>query len=306
MDNSRGSIRSAGTLSYMENEHSRIIASRDGLSRRRLEADFPVVAFRGARTTVEPITYGEKIAAYSAVMRPGEFFSHDTAAYLLGLPGPLPTEVTPLHVSVAPPQRAARRVGVRAHHLWDEAVSVVDAGYPVADPASTFCHLSDSRSADDLVVLGDALVRPDGEGRRRGLRVDLEVLAERVAGFRGRGGKRARAVIGFVRVGSESPRETLLRLLLIRAGLPEPELNVELYDSDGRFVARVDLLYREQRVVVEYDGDQHRTDRRQYERDIARMEAIEALGYQRIRVRASGIFDHPERTVARVRRALAR
>ncbi|ROS29048.1 uncharacterized protein DUF559 [Rathayibacter sp. PhB127] len=290
----------------MEEEPGKVIASRDGVSRRRLATDYPVVAFRGARATVEPITYGERIAAFSAVMRPGEFFSHDTAAHLLGLPGRTPTEVTPLHVSVAPPLRAARRVGVRSHHLWDEAVTVVDAGFPVADPASTFCHLSSSRSLDDLVVLGDALVRPDEEGRRHGLRVDLTVLAARVAGYRGRGGKRAREAIGWVREGSESPMETLLRLLLIRAGLPEPELNVELYDADGRFVARVDLLYRDQRVVVEYDGDHHRTDKLQYERDIARSEAIQALGYHHLRIRASGVLDHPEATAVRVRRALTR
>ncbi|WP_185020527.1 DUF559 domain-containing protein [Rathayibacter sp. PhB152] len=66
----------------------------------------------------------------------------------------------------------------------------------------------------------------------------------------------------------------------------------------------MDLLYRKQWVVVEYDGDQHRTDTRQYERDIARSEAIQALGYRHIRVRLSGLVDRPEATAARVRRAL--
>ncbi|KQQ11392.1 hypothetical protein ASF46_05280 [Rathayibacter sp. Leaf296] len=202
--------------------------------------------------------------------------------------------------------RAVRRAGVISHHLWDEAVSIVDAGYPVADPASTFCHLSASRSVDDLVVLGDALIRPDEEGRRRGLRVDLALLAARVATHRGRGGRRAREAIGWVREGSESPMETLLRLLLVRAGFPEPELNVELFDAQGNFVARVDLLYRDHWVVVEYDGDHHRTDKRQYERDIARSEAIEALGYRHLRVRAPGVLENPAATVERVRRALTR
>ncbi|WP_082485261.1 endonuclease domain-containing protein [Rathayibacter sp. Leaf296] len=290
----------------MNDEPDRVIASRDGVSRRRLAAEYPAVVFRGARAAVEPLTYGERIAAFSTVMRPGEFFSHDTAAHLLGLPGRTPTETTPLHVSVAPPMRAVRRAGVISHHLWDEAVSIVDAGYPVADPASTFCHLSASRSVDDLVVLGDALIRPDEEGRRRGLRVDLALLAARVATHRGRGGRRAREAIGWVREGSESPMETLLRLLLVRAGFPEPELNVELFDAQGNFVARVDLLYRDHWVVVEYDGDHHRTDKRQYERDIARSEAIEALGYRHLRVRAPGVLENPAATVERVRRALTR
>lgn len=280
-------------------------ASTSDDSRYRVVRDHPVAVFRGARAAVEPLDFDDRIAAFAAVMRPGEFFSHGTAAHLLGLPDRSATATTPLDVAVSPPMRAARRVGARSHHLWDEAVTVVDARYPVADPASTFCHLSASRTLDELVILGDALGLPDEEGRRRGLRVDLDVLADRAASYRGRGGRRAREAVPYVRVGAESPRETLLRLLLLRAGLPEPELDVELFDSEGRFVARADLLFRLQRVVVvEYDGDQHRTDRRQYERDILRIEAIEALGYRVVRVRASGLIDQ-DVTVARVRLALA-
>ncbi len=295
-----GSLQGMDEQQYLEV----VNASTREASRYRVVRDYPVAVFRGARATVEPVCFDERIAAFAAVMRSGEFFSHGTAAHLLGLPDRRKTETTPLDVAVAPPMRAARRVGVRSHHLWDEAVEVVHAGYPVADPASTFCHLSSFRSLDELVALGDALVLSNQEGRRRGLRVELAVLAERAAYYRGRGGRRAREAVAFVRVGSESPRETQLRLLLIRAGLPEPELNIELFDAEGCFVARVDLLYCLERVVVEYDGDQHRTDRAQYERDIARIEAIEALGYRVIRVRASGLLD-PEGTAARVRRALA-
>ncbi|AND17110.1 DUF559 domain-containing protein [Rathayibacter tritici] len=288
-----------------EQQHSGVVnASTSGASRHGLVRDYPVAVFRGARAVVEPLDFDERITAFAAVMRPGEFFSHGTAAHLLGLPDRRKTATTALDVAVAPPMRAARRVGVRSHHLWDEAVTVVHATYPTADPASTFCHLAASRTLDELVVLGDALVLPDEEGTRRGLRVDLTILAERARCFRGRGGRLAREAVGWVRSGAESPRETLLRLLLLRAGLPEPELNVELFDADGLFVARVDMLYRRERVVVEYDGDQHRTDRAQYERDIARIEAIEALGYRVVRVRASGLLA-PDATVARVRRALA-
>jgi hypothetical protein len=288
----------------MDSEQAGVTASRDGTTRRGLAAEHPIVVFRGARAAVEPLTFEERIRAYGAVMRPGEFFSHATAAHLLGLPGPRPGVTTPLHVSVAPPQRAARRIGVRSHHLWDPAVTVIDAGYPVADPASTFCHLSDSLSLEDLVVLGDAVVGHDEEGERCGWRIDPEALTSRAVSFRGRGGRRAREAVPWVRAGAESPMETRLRLLLLRAGLPEPELNVELYDDEGRFVARVDLVYRDRRVVVEYDSDQHRTDRDQYERDIRRIEAIEALGYRVVRVRSSGVLLDPEETVVRVRRAL--
>ena len=60
--------------------------------------------------------------------------------------------------------------------------------------------------------------------------------------------------------GSASPGETRLRLALVRAGLPEPELNVRLYGVDGRYLGKPDIVYRRQRVVFEYEGDGHRLD----------------------------------------------
>ena len=62
------------------------------------------------------------------------------------------------------------------------------------------------------------------------------------------------AALELVRPGSESPKETELRLLLIRGGLPEPELNVDVVGKNGRFIGRGDLVYRRHKVLVEYDG----------------------------------------------------
>lgn len=42
------------------------------------------------------------------------------------------------------------------------------------------------------------------------------------------------------------------------AGLPEPALNAPIFDVDGSLVAIGDLVWWEQKVVVEYEGDQHR------------------------------------------------
>jgi hypothetical protein len=53
---------------------------------------------------------------------------------------------------------------------------------------------------------------------------------------------------------AESPMETRLRWLLVGAGLAKPEVQVDLRDSDGRFVGRADLFYRSCRLVMEYDG----------------------------------------------------
>ena len=83
----------------------------------------------------------------------------------------------------------------------------------------------------------------------------------------------------------DSPQETRLRLALLLAGLPEPETNPVVL-ARGRPVGRVDLLVRACRTVVEYEGDQHRTDRRQWNRDVWRQEQLVGDGYHLVRVTA--------------------
>ena len=97
--------------------------------------------------------------------------------------------------------------------------------------------------------------------------------------------------------------ETLLRLMLVFARLPEPQVNVDVLDERGRFVARVDLLYPRWKVVVEYDGRHHETDRAQWARDRRRREALEALGY-RIIVVAAADLAAPRQVPWRVHAAL--
>ncbi|WP_141681897.1 endonuclease domain-containing protein, partial [Mycobacterium malmoense] len=102
--------------------------------------------------------------------------------------------------------------------------------------------------------------------------------------------------------GAQSPRESYLRLLLIDAGLPRPQTQIPVLGVDGMPVAYLDLGWAEDMVAVEYDGDQHRTDRGQYVKDIRRMEMLEQLGWTIVRVVAE---DRPAAIVRRVRDALA-
>jgi hypothetical protein len=134
--------------------------------------------------------------------------------------------------------------------------------------------------------------------------VRLEELQERVALYRVRGKRTAARALELVRPGAESRPETLLRLLLVDDGLPEAELNVAVYGKDGEFLARVDMLYRAFRVVVEYDGDQHRTDQRQFDRDMGRLDDLAAQGWRVVRVGARSLYRDPQDAVNRVRRAL--
>ena len=96
----------------------------------------------------------------------------------------------------------------------------------------------------------------------------------------------------------------MLRWLLIDGGLAVPEVNVNIYDSAGDFLARADLLFRKARVIVEYDGDQHRTDRAQFVKDVQRTTRLAAAGYLVLRFTGTDLVTRPQWVVATVRDAL--
>lgn len=109
----------------------------------------------------------------------------------------------------------------------------------------------------DLVAAGKWLVRLR--------RATPTGLCEAAAAHRGRGAVLVRRASALVRDRVDSPQETRLRLCLVLAGLPEPEVNPVVF-AGGRAVGRVDLFLGRWRVAVEYEGDQHRTDPRQWHR----------------------------------------
>ena len=102
---------------------------------------------------------------------------------------------------------------------------------------------------------------------------------------------------------AESPMETRLRWLLIRAGLQHPEVQKDLHDSKGRFVGRADLYYPEARLVIEYDGVNHR-DR--LVEDNRRQNLLITAGFQVLRFTAADIHQRPGAVEGQVRRALTR
>jgi very-short-patch-repair endonuclease len=102
---------------------------------------------------------------------------------------------------------------------------------------------------------------------------------------------------------SESPMESRVRVLLVTSGLPRPEAQLEIWDVGEFFVARADLGYPEQRVVVEYDGAWHWKQRRADDR---RRDRMRALGWIVIVVSADDYFKMPWSIVAQVRNALER
>ena len=301
-----------------------------GLSRDRLRGRDLERPFRGVRVdpagVVELSRFGDfanqraadefaalvaRCRAYAPLLRPGQFFSHVTAARLWKVPMPTAfTTAEPLHLSVLAPGRAPRSEGVAGHQAA-AATRIVDRfGLPVGDPATVWLSLGASvgslLTGDDLVAAAEHLVldpyQLDPHDRRP--YIETERLRESADDFRGRGARAVASAMPQVREGVESRPETLLRLLLVRAGLPEPETGVDIYDANGRWLGRADQLFREWRVISEYDGEQHRTDSRQYDRDESRIEEFNRAGYPTVRIRKQQLFRRPDTAVERVARAL--
>lgn len=174
----------------------------------------------------------------------------------------------------------------------DEVTRV--AGLPVTTPARTAFDLGRLLRYHGAVARLDALMRAapfSGE--------DVRLLAKRYPGARGL--RQLRAVLPLVDAGAASPKETWLRLLLINAGLPTPTTQIPVHE-DWRLVGLLDMGWENYKVAAEYDGDQHRTSRRQYAKDQWRLRKFEAMGWIVIRVIAE---DEPRDVVRRVRAALA-
>jgi Protein of unknown function (DUF559) len=114
-----------------------------------------------------------------------------------------------------------------------------------------------------------------------------------------RGVRRLRSVLELVDGGAESPQESRVRLLLVRANLHAPETQIEFVDEFGDVSIRVDMGWREWKVAVEYDGVQHWSDRSQRSWDIDRIAMLEAIGWTVVRVSAE-MLSRPDVIVARV------
>jgi hypothetical protein len=133
--------------------------------------------------------------------------------------------------------------------------------------------------------------------------LSVEVLRDYVWDSHLNGVQRARRVLPLLRSGVASPRESDVRWELRKAGLPEPELNIDVFDDNGGWLARGDLVFREWKLIVEYDGWQHERDARQRQWDIHRREALEAAGWRLIVITATDM-ERPSLVAVRVRQAL--
>jgi len=246
--------------------------------------------FRGGRVPAgadgEENAIVRRARALAPLLLPGQYFSHTTAAVLLGLRMPHRFDEEVLHATSTSGRRASRRSGVVGHRSACSPVRVRQR--PVSDPVETWLHCAELLATRDLIVMGDGLV-----ARSRPV-VTVDGLARAIEEHvRLSGAARLRAALASVRPRTDSAMETLLRLAVVEAGLPEPVVNLPIRDPAGRVFAYADLAWEAERVILEYDGDHHRTDRDQYSTDIDRVGRLQQLGWLVIRVDALLFRDLP-------------
>jgi hypothetical protein len=238
-----------------------------------------------------PVGDLEMAEAALMVAEPGSYVSHHTAARLLGA-------IVPDHPDVHVTSRRQRVKGAGlAGHRSKAGQRVVQWGaIRMTSPVQTFLDLAHYLPLVDLVVLGDSLVR-----RRR---TTPEQLVSATRDHRGPYSRLARQAAALVRTGVDSPMETRLRLLIVLAGLPEPEVDHRVHDEDGTLLRRYDLAYLPHRLIIEYDGRQHAESDAQWLTDIGRDELLDDERIRRLVVVSRDLYSTPAATLARITKAM--
>jgi hypothetical protein len=216
-----------------------------------------------------------------------------SAAAVLGskwIPGDAPVEIGHSRSS------AAKGITVSSDTFRADELCSVDQ----------MCCTTAARTAYDLgrrLPLGTAVIRIDDLlNATRVPQAAVVSMAERYPGARGIVG--LRSALDLVDAGAESPQETRLRLLLIRAGLPRPVTQIPVRNDRGVVVRRIDMGWPQWMVGAEYDGEQHFADPDDYAKDIVRLEFLAERGWTIVRVSGRQLRNERRAIVARVRKAL--
>jgi very-short-patch-repair endonuclease len=186
-------------------------------------------------------------AAYLLVSRQDGVLAGYSAAVLLGAdcaPWRAPAEVLV-------PRNTRAHPGLVIHHGAPDDADITEvAGCRVTTAARSAWDLARRLPLVEAVVAVDALARLGGFP-------PAELLTRSASHARARHVRRLPGVVRLADPRAESPMETRLRVSLVRAGLPAPEVQYRVIDEHGFVLARVDLAYPEAKLALEYDGNSH-------------------------------------------------
>jgi very-short-patch-repair endonuclease len=231
------------------------------------------------------------LSAWRRVLPRETVFVGASAAWLHGLDlGP----TDPVEVAVPTSSGLRSRAGLVVRRWEIPPSEVVSIRHLRATTLPrTLAELCISRPSVEALVAIDMAVKKG--------HVDSRVLSQYAEKNKGRRGAARLRSLALLAAPAESPMETRLRWILIQAGLPRPEVQTKLGDAD-RFVGRVDLYYPKARLVLEYDGGNHRE---RLVDDDRRQNLLANAGYRLLRFTAPDVYQHPDVTVAQVQAALA-
>jgi hypothetical protein len=238
---------------------------------------------------------------------PADLFRAGVRAGLLASPDGVACRVTaarlraltglPLWTSGELPQlllpagtRRAQRKGVRSYSGLLEPERTIWRGWPVTSLPKTLADLSFTLRLDDLVSLLDGVLNAGGE-------LDLDQ-------FVGPSRSRMASALALADGRAESPLETIIRLLLVRAGLAPEVLQLRLFDRDGLCYARLDLAWPSRMLAVEADGREYHDRPDALYRDRRRQNALELDGWTVLRFTWEDVLRRPQWVTQQVLRAL--
>ncbi len=223
----------------------------------------------------------------------GAAFSGHTAVWLHGLD---PVLGDPIEVTIPKPIGSRRLAGalVSRAALGAEEI-VLRRGVPTTSAIRSVVDVGKRNPLTEGVVAADLF-----------LHARLITIAQLHAFIaehpRAKGITWLRRVVDLAEPMAESAMETRLRMLLILAGLPRPEAQGSIHDDQGHLLGRPDLLYRIQRLAIEYDGANHR-DR--LADDNRRQNRLIGGGFRLLRFTAADVYGTPHSVAMQGRHALS-
>ena len=237
--------------------------------------------------------------AWRLVLPADAAFTHVTAAALYGWWLPQLPDYVPVFAATDVTGSRPRRPGLICSRLDRAAQAdrapVVRHGQPVDLPEEVLLRAARDLAMLDLVPLVDSALR-SGDTTAERLRRFCETPRPGV--------RRLRLAVSLADPRAESPWETVLRIFHVLAGI-EVEPQVELFDAEGTFLARVDLLVTGTDNVHEYDGADHRQRDRQ-RNDLRRERRLAGTPYVRRGFTSEDLVRHPLVMLAEIDRALGR
>ena len=275
-----------------------------GVKHWRINARDLDAPMRGTRASpaVDGSTFEARAGAMQLLLSKGQFLSRRSAAQLLKMP--IQDHRGPLEVGAVRPRRPPERPQVVGHQVQPGLLATTpEAPLWLPSPEETWALLAPVTSKKNLVVVGDHLISTTRKSTGPGC--TIEQLTEAVGRFtRCRGVERLREALALVRPGVASPPETLLRLLIVEAGFPEPVTNCPVQTFERELHA--DLGYPQWCIAIEYDGAYHfENGAPQAKFDDERRESMRDAGWIVIQLTSLSLRS-PGRFLRRLAREIAR